>query len=224
MPRAKKQPSTTAASKQSTKKVEEEVVEEQEDQEQSTTQNTDTTQDAAESTPSDDGAAEQAEEDAEEAEEVEVETQKSNGNKGRPKGKQLRGKAKKAAKAAKSSKKKSVVIIKSEEKQQESIDADDAEEKTGNTLASAPNDEYRFATGVLISQPTARDVKIGNFSLMAYGKELIKDTTIELTIGRRYGLVGPNGCGKTAFMKCLAKREVICILRIFFFVQCVSFN
>jgi len=69
-------------------------------------------------------------------------------------------------------------------------------------------ESYRNATGVLTSRPRALDVKIGNFSLAAYGKELIKDTEIELTIGRRYGFIGSNGSGKSEFLKCLAAREV----------------
>ena len=40
------------------------------------------------------------------------------------------------------------------------------------------------------------------------GIELIQDCSIELTIGRRYGLIGQNGCGKTNFLQCLANREV----------------
>jgi ATPase subunit of ABC transporter with duplicated ATPase domains len=40
------------------------------------------------------------------------------------------------------------------------------------------------------------------------GIELIQDCSIELTIGRRYGLIGQNGCGKTSFLQCLANREV----------------
>lgn len=64
------------------------------------------------------------------------------------------------------------------------------------------------ATGALESQPRALDVKIGGFTLTCYGKELIKDTNIEFTIGRRYGLIGSNGSGKSSFLKCLAEREV----------------
>src|SRR6185312_17089 len=63
-------------------------------------------------------------------------------------------------------------------------------------------------TGVLESQPRALDVKIGGFTLTCYGRELIKDTTIEFTIGRRYGLIGSNGSGKSSFLKCMARREV----------------
>jgi ATP-binding cassette subfamily F protein 2 len=69
-------------------------------------------------------------------------------------------------------------------------------------------DSYRQATGVLYSQPTARDVKIGGFTLTAYGKELIRDTMIEFTIGRRYGLIGNNGAGKSTFLQAMAAREV----------------
>ena len=68
--------------------------------------------------------------------------------------------------------------------------------------------EYRSATGVLYSQETAMDVKIGGFTLTAFGRELIKDTMIEFTIGRRYGLIGSNGAGKTTFLRCMAAREV----------------
>eukprot|EP00227_Mantoniella_beaufortii_P016366 CAMPEP_0197575070 /NCGR_PEP_ID=MMETSP1326-20131121/596_1 /TAXON_ID=1155430 /ORGANISM="Genus nov. species nov., Strain RCC2288" /LENGTH=1143 /DNA_ID=CAMNT_0043137769 /DNA_START=294 /DNA_END=3725 /DNA_ORIENTATION=+ len=66
----------------------------------------------------------------------------------------------------------------------------------------------RTVTGVLASRPTSRDIKITNFSMGMNGRELIKDCDIELTIGRRYGLLGHNGSGKTNFLECLANREV----------------
>jgi ATP-binding cassette subfamily F protein 2 len=58
-----------------------------------------------------------------------------------------------------------------------------------------------FCAGVLSSRPTARDIKIDGFSLGICGNELIQDCSIELTIGRRYGLIGQNGCGKTSFLE-----------------------
>jgi len=79
---------------------------------------------------------------------------------------------------------------------------DEKEEKIAGTI------DYRSATGALVSRPRALDVKIDGFSLSAYGQELIKDTSIEFTIGRRYGLIGQNGSGKSEFLKCLAAREV----------------
>ncbi|GAB5365488.1 hypothetical protein AAMO2058_001062500 [Amorphochlora amoebiformis] len=69
-------------------------------------------------------------------------------------------------------------------------------------------DSYRSVTGVLTSRKLARDIKIGSFSLISWGNELIMDTDLELTIGRRYGLIGVNGSGKSEFLKCIANREV----------------
>lgn len=80
-------------------------------------------------------------------------------------------------------------------------------EKVDGTVQE-PDGDYRTCTGVLVSRPTAQDIKIDGFSLIAHGNVLIQDTMIELTIGRRYGLLGSNGSGKSTFLKCLAKREV----------------
>lgn len=66
----------------------------------------------------------------------------------------------------------------------------------------------RVATGLLVSELRARDIKINSFSLALHGRVLVEDTTIELNQGGRYGLVGRNGCGKSSFLKCLAAREV----------------
>lgn len=78
----------------------------------------------------------------------------------------------------------------------------------GPQAEKAINDVMRCVTGVLSSRPTSRDIKIDGFSLGLNGVELIQDCSIELTIGRRYGLLGQNGCGKTNFLCCLAEKEV----------------
>lgn len=54
----------------------------------------------------------------------------------------------------------------------------------------------RSCTGVLASHELSRDVKIDNFSITFHGVELLTDTKLELNCGRRYGLLGLNGCGK----------------------------
>eukprot|EP01116_Phalansterium_solitarium_P000001 TRINITY_DN0_c0_g1_i1.p1 TRINITY_DN0_c0_g1~~TRINITY_DN0_c0_g1_i1.p1 ORF type:complete len:590 (-),score=278.29 TRINITY_DN0_c0_g1_i1:433-2202(-) len=79
---------------------------------------------------------------------------------------------------------------------------------TGDLSLKGKYAASRSVTGVLSSRPTSRDIKIDGFSLGLGGAELIKDCSIELTIGRRYGLIGQNGCGKTNFLECLANREV----------------
>jgi ATP-binding cassette subfamily F protein 2 len=65
----------------------------------------------------------------------------------------------------------------------------------------------RVTTGVLSSLKASRDVKITSVSLVFHGRVLIQDATLELTYGRRYGLLGENGCGKSTFLKALDKRE-----------------
>lgn len=75
-------------------------------------------------------------------------------------------------------------------------------------LGAAAIDVTRSSTGILNSVYGARDIKIGAFSLNFHGKLLVEDTMIELTVGRRYGLIGPNGCGKSTFLQVLANREV----------------
>jgi len=65
----------------------------------------------------------------------------------------------------------------------------------------------RVTTGVLSSLPSSRDVKITSASLVFHGKVLFNDTTIEVTYGRRYGLLGENGCGKSTLLKAIDKRE-----------------
>jgi len=53
----------------------------------------------------------------------------------------------------------------------------------------------RAVTGVLSSHPDSRDVQIDSLSITFHGAELLVDTRLELNNGRRYGLIGLNGCG-----------------------------
>lgn len=66
----------------------------------------------------------------------------------------------------------------------------------------------RSSTGVLAIHPRARDIKIDGFSITYHGAELLKDTKLELSCGNRYGLIGPNGCGKSTMFSALAEREL----------------
>ncbi|KAL2268923.1 hypothetical protein VTJ83DRAFT_3769 [Remersonia thermophila] len=65
----------------------------------------------------------------------------------------------------------------------------------------------RVTTGVLASTPASKDVKITSASLVFHGRVLITDSTLELTMGKRYGLLGENGCGKSTLLKAIAARE-----------------
>ncbi|CAJ2510542.1 Uu.00g095110.m01.CDS01 [Anthostomella pinea] len=65
----------------------------------------------------------------------------------------------------------------------------------------------RITTGVLASIPSSRDVKITSTTLTFHGRVLLNETDLELTFGRRYGLLGENGCGKSTLLKAIAERE-----------------
>ncbi|KZC11524.1 ATP-binding cassette sub-family F member 1 [Dufourea novaeangliae] len=52
----------------------------------------------------------------------------------------------------------------------------------------------------------AIDIKVENFSIAAKGKELFTNASLMIAQGRRYGLVGPNGHGKTTLLRHIAKR------------------
>ncbi|KAH8338453.1 hypothetical protein KR059_005080 [Drosophila kikkawai] len=68
--------------------------------------------------------------------------------------------------------------------------------------------EARSCTGSLAVHPNSRDIKIANFSITFFGAELLQDTMLELNCGRRYGLIGLNGCGKSSLLAVLGGREV----------------
>ncbi|CAO2819825.1 unnamed protein product [Amaranthus hypochondriacus] len=53
-----------------------------------------------------------------------------------------------------------------------------------------------------------KDITLENFSVSARGKELLKNASLKISHGKRYGLVGPNGKGKSTLLKLLAWRKV----------------
>ncbi|EEB12824.1 ATP-dependent transporter, putative [Pediculus humanus corporis] len=52
----------------------------------------------------------------------------------------------------------------------------------------------------------AVDIKIENFSISAKGKDLFVNANLLIASGKRYGLVGPNGHGKTTLLRHLSSR------------------
>jgi len=74
-------------------------------------------------------------------------------------------------------------------------------------IAKHPVLAQAVITGVLASRADSRDLKIEQFSVTTFGKQLVEDTTLELNHGNRYGLIGQNGSGKTTILAAIAARE-----------------
>lgn len=47
-----------------------------------------------------------------------------------------------------------------------------------------------------------------NLTIRAKGKLLLESTNVLISAGRRYGLVGPNGKGKSTLLRLLARRQI----------------
>merc|ERR1719500_580743 len=65
--------------------------------------------------------------------------------------------------------------------------------KTGAALANLEN---------------AVDIKIDKFSIAAKGKDLFTNASLLIAQGRKYGLVGPNGHGKTTLLRHIGNRAL----------------
>lgn len=51
-------------------------------------------------------------------------------------------------------------------------------------------------------------LQIHNLTVRAKGKLLLENTSVTIAAGRRYGLVGPNGRGKSTLLRLIARRQV----------------
>ncbi|XP_026462438.1 ATP-binding cassette sub-family F member 1-like [Ctenocephalides felis] len=62
------------------------------------------------------------------------------------------------------------------------------------------------SVGQKLAMENAVDIKIENFSISAKGNDLFVNANLLIANGRRYGLVGPNGHGKTTLLRHIAER------------------
>lgn len=62
------------------------------------------------------------------------------------------------------------------------------------------NAKARAVAGVLTSQERSINLKIDQLTITFHGREIVTDTTLEINMGRRYGLIGLNGSGKYFFI------------------------
>ncbi|CAF5196088.1 unnamed protein product [Rotaria magnacalcarata] len=76
------------------------------------------------------------------------------------------------------------------------------------SMVEKANADARSCTGVLGSHPRGRDIHIHQFSVTFHGQEILSDADFEMNCGRRYGLVGLNGSGKSTILAAIGNREV----------------
>ena len=69
-----------------------------------------------------------------------------------------------------------------------------------NFSVSQPRDDTSKAN----QQDLSDDIKIEGFSIAAKGKQLYNNADLKIIHGRKYGLIGPNGKGKTTLLRCIA--------------------
>ncbi|TMW57394.1 hypothetical protein Poli38472_003319 [Pythium oligandrum] len=112
-----------------------------------------------------------------------------------PRVKKERGKKKESRKAAAEEKKKADVAA-----SLENMSLADRLAEEGIIATCAHN-----ARGV---HKNFKDINVTNFSLLYHGRVLLEETDISLNYGRRYGLIGRNGSGKSTFMNVLGARGI----------------
>jgi elongation factor 3 len=103
-----------------------------------------------------------------------------------------------------------------------SLAADAAALKVGALAVDVLNRAYFAATGkarsagdgdVGVTDPDADDATIPDlckceFSLAYGGKILLNTAKLHMKKGKKYGLIGPNGCGKSTLMKAIANGQL----------------
>ena len=109
-----------------------------------------------------------------------------------------------ARKLAREAKKRGITV----EELQAEMEATSIRDKAAAGPEVADVIKQAFITGVLSSRPDSRDIEISHFSISLYGKELVNDATLKLNFGRRYGLIGQNGSGKSTMLWAIASREI----------------
>lgn len=78
--------------------------------------------------------------------------------------------------------------------------------KPGHSEIVATSQTSRFHNETL--ETLSKDVDLKQVCISAGTKELLVNAELKLFSGVSYGLIGPNGCGKTTLLKCIGYRKI----------------
>ena len=81
-------------------------------------------------------------------------------------------------------------------------------------FALSQQSKAKSGTAYDAATENSKDVVIENFSINANKKQLFVNAALRIAHGRRYGLIGPNGQGKSTLLKYMAARELAIPARI----------
>ncbi|KAH0928558.1 hypothetical protein HID58_014285 [Brassica napus] len=93
---------------------------------------------------------------------------------------------------------------------------DSSTEPTQEEVSEKDHDAFTLVIGskrsVLEGEGTSdanvKDIAVESFSVSVRGKVLLKNATVKISHGKKYGLVGSNGTGKSTLLKLLAWRKI----------------
>jgi ATP-binding cassette subfamily F protein 1 len=87
-----------------------------------------------------------------------------------------------------------------------------AEDESAAARASAEGAQFACSQTAVdennLQWKNSLDVNIPSFGISAAGKILLNDATLRISQGRRYGLVAPNGKGKSTLLKMIASQKL----------------
>ena len=76
--------------------------------------------------------------------------------------------------------------------------------------AEAPLDRnFTVSTSATTEVVMDNALKVESFTISAGGRELLVNAELSIAFGRRYGLIGPNGHGKTTLMRHIADKKAL---------------
>ena len=108
-------------------------------------------------------------------------------------------------------------LVKVEAKLKQKQDKRDQTKTTASSTVTAANWQKEATTSQMISKTAmkadetgkSKDIKIENFDISFGDKQLLLNADLSLSFGRRYGLVGRNGIGKSTLLKMISNRSLI---------------